>query len=94
MKEQTQLQQAAKEYAATKHHDKQLQEIVSWDFVAGANWQRNSVWHDASEEPKELKKILIINNLGEAMVTVPCYIDDWSNYEKWAYLSDLLPQND
>lgn len=33
------LQKAAAEYAMSKHKDKALQQIVSWDFIAGAQWQ-------------------------------------------------------
>lgn len=34
------LKEAAMQYAKSKHKDTTLQQIVSWDFKAGAQWQK------------------------------------------------------
>lgn len=70
-------------------------------FVDGANWRINSAWHDADENPKfcgkvEEEKFLVLYNSGECGL-VQVSQDDWedarelTNFAKWAYVSDLLP---
>lgn len=38
MTRKTEIEVAAYDYANSKHTDKTLQDIVSWDFKAGAQW--------------------------------------------------------
>lgn len=40
------LAEAAIQYAKSKHTGKALQEIVAWDFEAGANWQKEQMMKD------------------------------------------------
>ena len=47
-KQQTPLQQAAEDYSDGNP-------LIGEHFEAGANWQRNHVWHAASEIPDEDK---------------------------------------
>ena len=54
------LEQAAKGWAYLYHATPLGQNISIEAFEAGADWQRNSVWHDVSEEPKEEKDLLLI----------------------------------
>lgn len=79
-------------------------------FTDGAKWadehlNLESLWHDASEEPKsndELKtSVLIVDEFGLSWV---CDVDNryqdetWEEYitcyhvAHWAYISDLLPK--
>lgn len=37
------LEEAAMQYAKLKHKDANLQKIVSWDFKAGAKWQKEQI---------------------------------------------------
>ena len=37
------LEEAAMQYAKSKHKDTTLQQIVSWDFKAGAQWQKEQM---------------------------------------------------
>lgn len=41
------LEEAAMQYAKSKHEDAVLQQIVSWDFKAGAQWQKGHLWKPA-----------------------------------------------
>lgn len=41
------LEEAAMQYAKLKHKDATLQKIVSWDFKAGAQWQKEQMLKDA-----------------------------------------------
>lgn len=62
-------------------------------FIKGAIWQRNHVWH-VDETPEVNKPYIMLDKddnpyavcTQHKSVTQPLY--------KWAYLSDLLPQND
>lgn len=53
MTRKTEIEVAAYDYANSKHTDKTLQDIVSWDFKAGAQWadeHPNNLWKDAQGE--------------------------------------------
>lgn len=65
-------------------------------FVYGAEWRINSIWHDASENPKDGFLILAFINEGLSLIAGP----NNSGWEttirelqivKWAYIDDLLP---
>lgn len=77
-------------------------------FEEGAKWADNhpvNVWHDASEEPKEHSKIVIIDTKGEWW-NIDYASDDFEGYglygwafciahynlKIWAYIDDLLPK--
>lgn len=63
-------------------------------FVYGAHWRINSVWHDASEKPKnQLVLFECRKTYGKGYS-----VNFGENYEilknvvlRWAYVSDLLP---
>ena len=74
-------------------------------FAAGARWaderpNLESLWHDASENPRAKEWLLI--QFGEddydALYLNDLYIDMWCtwcktyNVIRWAYISDLLPK--
>ena len=75
----------------------------------GANWYRNNVWHPVSEKPAGVDKadrdILIVTMgpvyYGNKLQTwhIISYMTwDWvklhaGEFDKWAYLEDLLPDN-
>lgn len=68
-------------------------------FVDGANWRINSVWHDASEKPKNGEMILVVNNMYSPFVCGP-FNFSWKEtvesfgLNKWAYINDLMPFSD
>ena len=70
-------------------------------FSDGAEWRINSVWHDASEEPKKKGYILVqINEEYPIYVVWSINSTDWdktaerANAVKWAYIEDLMPTKD
>lgn len=82
---------AENEYPTT-HSDVELD--VETAFIAGAHWRINSVWHDASEKPKnQLVLFECRKTYGKGYS-----VNFGENYEilknvvlRWAYVSDLLP---
>lgn len=68
-------------------------------FIDGAEWRINSVWHNMSEEPK-CKCMLALYNNG-CVITINwdgCMKWEKMNklyrIEKWAYVKDLLPDEE
>ena len=82
-------------------------------FQDGAQWAQDefikSLWHDASEEPKEHSDIVYIDDKGNVWSEYDYYADNyddalhkgWQSFinsgipvVKWCYLSDVLPKNE
>ena len=72
-------------------------------FYRGVEWFKETIWHDAKEEPEE-HKFIITQWLHEGEI---CYeVDrtqpkvDWQNHVtenniiQWCYVEDLLPKGD
>lgn len=95
------IEKAAKHYSSRDGGVTLQTEIHA--FIAGADWRINSVWHDASEEPKKKGYILvhIIDdynctifvawNINVNPATYWSKIINKNNIVKWAYIEDLLP---
>lgn len=81
-----------------------LSEVIS--FVRGVRWADEhpnieSLWHDASEEPKDNSEILVQWNIKGNSGYESYYtstIENWERFiekygvSKWAYIDDLLPK--
>lgn len=70
------------------------EQVPMVDFIEGAKWRINSVWHDASEKPK-LGELIIVEAYGK--------IWDYGKYDvcdtihpkaRWAYMDDLIPDTE
>lgn len=71
-------------------------------FRAGAEWFKQSLWHDANEEPELNEKLVLqcTNYMGDIDYEVDTNnsIIPWKGFVisyrllKWCYLSDLLPK--
>lgn len=74
---------------------------MSAGFIRGIEWFKETIWHDAKEEPEE-HKFIITQWLHEGEI---CYEADrtqpkvdWQNHVaenniiKWCYVDDLLPK--
>ena len=86
-----------------------LEEKPAKDFKEGTDWYRNNVWHPASEKPAGVddagRDILIVTMgpeyYGNKLQTwhLFSYMTwEWvklhaGEFDKWAYLEDLLPDN-
>lgn len=70
----------------------------------GANWYRNNMWHNVSEEA-DLSKYVLLYDEADGYMSPPCrfpfrdmpgFVSAMNrkygaNYTKWAYMEDLLP---
>ena len=57
------VEKAAHEYSERYSADAYYSGAIG-SFIAGAEWRINSIWHDASEKPKDNAMILIIDRFG------------------------------
>ena len=67
-------------------------------YKDGADWYRNNVWHDASEDVGTNEPILVLDEEGRGVTTDrERLIRGWGEWGKgfcrWAYVEDLLPDN-
>lgn len=93
-----QIEKTATEYADRIPQSDERKEYSREDFIAGAQWRINSVWHDKKDPPKIGEEILMESVLlsGKTMYKVRVMTDykEWqeNNFIKsWAYIDDLLP---
>lgn len=68
-------------------------------FIAGAKWRINSVWHPCTERPEDGKMVLAISRNQHPFIGGPnnAKWDDTIrefNITKWAYVEDLVPEED
>lgn len=97
------LKEAAQNYAdgIRRYQDRKLH--CEEDFIAGAEWSVNSIWHTGDEIPKPENEmgyayIAIIIGYGEDMkmlcLSCPTGSTKWwndRNVRYWAYINDLMP---
>ena len=107
------IEKAAKDYSIDKTYFRRnvLKEVdadnyvlrkgnCSEDFIAGAAWRINSVWHDASENPKLNKFFVFENKCNEWETDCLYQHQKWNLYVavndliRWAYIEDLLPNTE
>ena len=104
MIEEEKIWMAAVEYSEGAYNSDEEQ-IVMGSFIAGAEWAQkkffNSLWHDASEEPKMKTQVIVGSQIPDSSSLA--YILDgnygcWSakvkacGYVQWCYLDDILPK--
>lgn len=70
-------------------------------FKNGADWRINSVWNDRKVFPGKGNIILIEFENGNILIGGPCmskkhykYLCGKMTVKRWAYVNDLLPNND
>ena len=110
--EREDIEKAAKNYSIGKTHFRRsvLKEVDAGDyvlrksncredFIAGAEWRINSVWHSASEAPQRSGMLIAIKQNGTPIVCGPNN-SDWKiavrifHIVRWAYVEDLLPNSE
>lgn len=74
------------------------EQVCMVDFIEGAKWRINSVWHDATEKPTKKKIIIVVTDYGYMLqISFIIGADDWDEFvnegciAKWCYKEDLLP---
>lgn len=79
------------------------EQVCMVDFIAGAKWRVNSVWHDASEIPISGKEALVKYITGD--LKIKYRVDVFCGYEwkemchydkliQFAYIEDLIPNTE
>ena len=85
------------------HNEDYTEDDIRQAFEKGAMFADNnpgllSLWHDASDEPKEDMDILFMSKNGKVhkVSKIDNSLFDWlkdnDGIDKWAYISDLLPK--
>lgn len=67
------------------------EQVCMADFMEGAEWRINSVWHNSAEKPIPGKLLLVNTIYGEYDL---CYYGTyllWNTVMTWAYMKDLIP---
>lgn len=76
------------------------EQVCMTDFIEGAEWRINTVWHDASETPISGKEALVKYVTGD--LKIKYRVDVFCGYEwremchydkliQFAYIEDLIP---
>lgn len=79
------------------------EQVAMVDFIEGAKWRINSVWHDASETPISGKYALVKYITGD--LKIKYRVDVFCGYEwkemchydkliQFAYIEDLIPNTE
>lgn len=69
------------------------------DFLSGAQWRINSVWHKAEDLPKNNKMLIAIDKDERPLLCGP-FNKDWKDTVRyfgitiWAYVEDLIPNKE
>lgn len=94
-----QIEKAANEFAEREYEISDIDKDALYKgFYWGANWYVNSVWHDASEQPKRNKVYLV--QMGKDAFDTFYDSENWKvfkrdiNITRWAYIEDLLPNKE
>ena len=70
------------------------------DFIEGAKWRIDSVWHDRAEKADTSKELILMYSNCSVRVTLlnpNLTFDGFLSVDmfiKWAYVSDLLPERE
>lgn len=81
------------------------EQVAMVDFIEGAKWRIDSIWHEASDEPTEREMLVVIDKDGDItqndfMVDEFIGCDRWPDYVKdvgimkWCYMKDLIPNTE
>lgn len=69
------------------------EQVCMVDFIEGAKWRINSVWHNSTEKPVPGKLLLVNTIYGEYDL---CYyeVHIWNTVMTWVYMKDLIPNTE
>lgn len=69
------------------------EQVCMIDFMEGAKWRINSVWHNSTEKPIPGKLLLVNTIYGEYDL---CYYEVyvWNTVMTWVYMKDLIPNTE
>ena len=69
------------------------EQVCMIDFMEGAKWRINTVWHNSTEKPVPGKLLLVNTIYGEYDF---CYYEVyvWNTVMTWVYMKDLIPNTE
>lgn len=69
------------------------EQVCMIDFMEGAKWRINTVWHNSTEKPVPGKLLLVNTIYGEYDL---CYyeVHIWNTVMTWVYMKDLIPNTE
>lgn len=69
------------------------EQVCMIDFMEGAKWRINTVWHNSTEKPIPGKLLLVNTIYGEYDL---CYYEVyvWNTVMTWVYMKDLIPNTE
>nr|DAK99781.1 MAG TPA: hypothetical protein [Caudoviricetes sp.] len=69
------------------------EQVCMIDFMEGAKWRINTVWHNSTEKPVPGKLLLVNTIYGEYDL---CYYEVyvWNTVMTWVYMKDLIPNTE
>lgn len=91
------IERAALAYAEeNRNRQHNVKEFSVVDFIEGAKWRINSVWHDREVIPEFIEKELLIMFCDNSCMIISlashwCDFLENNKFVKWAYVDDLLP---
>lgn len=91
------IKKAAKKYSSRDGGVTLQTEICA--FIEGAKWRINTVWHYDKSMPNINEPFLLIDHKWALVLRIGCE-RDWAImikdkiFVKWAYIKDLIPNND
>ncbi len=98
------IEETAKRYCKETGCTQEEASLIREGFIEGAHWAikefKKSLWHDASEEPKEGKEVLYLCKNKEMPFKVDVHYKGyyWTNkielfhITNWLYIEDVLPK--
>ena len=78
----------SKSYYEATHRDASYLDDA---FKAGAEWQRNSVWHDSDKEQPEGNRTVVVWNPAIKDGEILTFCVEVFEHRLWAYIEDILP---
>ena len=112
MIDEKKIWETAQRYCKATDANEKEASLLTEGFKEGAEWAQKelikSLWHDASEEPRDHTDIVYVNENGSVWSEYDYYADNyddafhtgWLSFVnngvlrviKWCYLSDILPK--
>ncbi len=81
--------------------DDDISTVFADNFLEGADWSRNNIWHPSDEQPQPGRELIVITfkgikiypNPSNSKMAWPFFVRI-SRADRWAYAEDILPDKD
>lgn len=69
------------------------EQVCMIDFMEGAKWRINTVWHNSTEKPVP-GKLLLVNTIYGGYDLCYYEVHIWNTVMTWVYMKDLIPNTE